>query len=64
MRRLSRFACAVGVLLLCAVLLAQPKDALPSWNDGPSKESIVRFVTAAVARGGPGYIAPGDTPNP
>jgi phosphoglycolate phosphatase-like HAD superfamily hydrolase len=33
---------------------------LPSWNDGPSKQAILKFVTAAVMRGGSGYIAHAD----
>jgi phosphoglycolate phosphatase-like HAD superfamily hydrolase len=56
-------AVAVGLPLLVATMVAQPavrRDALPSWNDGPSKQAIVKFVTDAVARGGPGYIAPAD----
>jgi phosphoglycolate phosphatase-like HAD superfamily hydrolase len=35
-------------------------DPLPSWNDGPSKQTIVKFVGGAVQRGGPAYIAPAD----
>src|SRR5215475_790026 len=33
-------------------------DPLPSWNDGPAKNRIVGFVTAAAAKGGTGYISP------
>src|SRR5262245_1544390 len=53
---------AVATLLAAANSsrsLAQT-TVLPSWNDGPSKQAIVKFVTSAVARGGPGYIAPAD----
>ncbi|HEY2149560.1 MAG TPA: HAD family hydrolase [Vicinamibacterales bacterium] len=47
--------------LLPAMVVAQaPKDPLPSWNDGPSKQAIVKFVSAAVKRGDPGFIAPDD----
>jgi len=35
-------------------------DPLRSWNDGPSKQAIVKFVSGAVQRGGPAYIAPAD----
>jgi phosphoglycolate phosphatase-like HAD superfamily hydrolase len=43
-----------------SIARAQTKDPLPSWNDGPSKQAIVKFVSGAAQRGGPGYIAPGD----
>jgi len=35
-------------------------DPLPSWNDGPSRQAIVKFVSAAVQRGAPGFIATSD----
>ncbi len=50
--------------ILLALLLAPPafaaQDPLPAWNDGPTKQAIIGFVTAATTEGGPGYIAPGD----
>jgi phosphoglycolate phosphatase-like HAD superfamily hydrolase len=50
--------------LVLALLLAAPAfaqdDPLPSWNDGPTKQAIVDFVTAATTEGGPDWIAPGD----
>jgi phosphoglycolate phosphatase-like HAD superfamily hydrolase len=47
--------------MLPAMVVAQaPKDPLPSWNDGPSKQAIVKFVSAAVTRGEAGFIAPAD----
>jgi phosphoserine phosphatase len=50
--------------LILALVLATPafaqEDPLPSWNDGPTKQAIVDFVTAATTEGGPDYIAPGD----
>lgn len=33
---------------------------LSSWNDGPAKQAIIDFVTAATTEGGPGWIAPAD----
>lgn len=50
-------------LTFLAAALAAPafaQDPLPSWNDGPARQAIVDFVTAAVAEGGPGYIDPAD----
>jgi len=52
-----------SVLLLATVAwpaaaLAQAVDALPSWNEGPAKEAIVRFVQATTTPGSPQFIAP------
>ena len=33
-------------------------DALPSWQDGPTRTAIVNFVTASTRDGDPGYISP------
>src|SRR5262249_55312294 len=33
-------------------------DPLPSWNDGPTKRSIIDFVTKVTKEGGPDYVAP------
>jgi len=40
--------------------LAQAADPLPSWNDGPTKSSIIDFVTKVTKEGGPDYVAPKD----
>jgi len=50
------------LIILALVLSAQAAapDPLPAWSAGPVKQSIVSFVTAAVNRGSPGYIAPDD----
>src|SRR5262245_15124038 len=62
--RNSRRVFLAGVAAMVAALpvpigLAQTAP-LPSWNDGPSKQAIVKFVAGAIARGGPGYVAPAD----
>ena len=33
-------------------------DPLPSWNDGPTKQSIVDFVTKVTTEGGPDFVKP------
>lgn len=33
-------------------------DSLPSWNEGPSKESILRFVEQVTAEGGVDFVPP------
>ena len=50
-------------LLLFAMLfgrasLAADAGSLPSWNDGPSKQAIVKFVTETTTKGAPKYVAP------
>jgi hypothetical protein len=48
------------VLLVCALArAAHTQDAaLPSWNDGPAKRAIVKFVSEATTAGAPGFVAP------
>jgi phosphoglycolate phosphatase-like HAD superfamily hydrolase len=55
-RKLGRWLAAVA--LLCAVARAQ--DALPSWNDGPAKHSILRFVADVVNPHGSGFVPPAE----
>ena len=35
-------------------------DPLPSWNDGPTKQSIVDFVTKVTTEGAPEFVKPED----
>jgi phosphoserine phosphatase len=35
-------------------------DPLPSWNDGPVKQSIIDYVTRVTKEGGPDYVDPKD----
>src|SRR3990170_7265310 len=39
---------------------AASADPLPSWNDGPTKQSIIDFVAAVTKEGGPSYVAPAE----
>ena len=50
------------VLLACAMAPAgsQAADPLPSWNDGPTKQSIIDYVTRVTKQGGPDYVDPKD----
>ncbi|MBZ4370115.1 haloacid dehalogenase-like hydrolase [Corallococcus interemptor] len=45
-------------LLVAIPLQALAADPLPSWNEGPVKQSIIDFVTRATTEGGPGYVPP------
>src|SRR5215207_8899319 len=59
MTRLARAArcCLVPLLLLFAVApSAQSADQLPSWNDGPAKQSIVAFVERVTAEGSADFV--------
>jgi phosphoserine phosphatase len=59
--RLGHMLAAVLVLLtLCGASAEAQTDPLPSWNDGPAKESIVRFVAEVTKEGGPNYVPPED----
>jgi phosphoserine phosphatase len=51
---------AVALALALATPAVAQDDPLPSWNDGPVKQAIIDFVTAATTEGDPGYIEPGD----
>ena len=54
---------SVTLALLCALVASvygQPvPDPLPSWNDGSSKQAIVKFVAATTTAGNPAFVAPG-----
>jgi len=49
--------CLVLLLVAPASLWAQ-SDPLPSWNDGPAKQSIVSFVQKVTDRAGAGFVPP------
>jgi phosphoglycolate phosphatase-like HAD superfamily hydrolase len=52
---------AVSGTVLTAAALAQtatPADALPSWNDGPAKQSVIDFVRVTTEKGGPKSVPP------
>lgn len=44
--------------LLSPTVPAQAADPLPSWNEGPARQAIVRFVEAVTDKSGPGYVPP------
>jgi phosphoglycolate phosphatase-like HAD superfamily hydrolase len=60
---LGRIA-ATALALLCvlsATAYAQaPADPLPSWNDGPAKQAIVKFVAATTTPGSAEFVAASD----
>lgn len=48
-----------AMLSMAAVAHSQP-DPLPSWNDGPAKQSILSFVRQATDTSDPNYVEPED----
>ena len=50
----------VAVTLLCGLAattaFAQSADPLPSWNDGPTKQSIMAFVAKVTREGSPDFV--------
>jgi phosphoglycolate phosphatase-like HAD superfamily hydrolase len=50
-----------GVLLLAGTFTAPAQnDALPSWNDGSVKQTIVDFVARVTREGSPDYVPPAE----
>ena len=35
-------------------------DPMPSWNDGPAKQAVIRFVTETTAPGSAKFVEPED----
>jgi hypothetical protein len=35
-------------------------DPLPSWNDAPTRQAIVRFVEEVTGDGRPGHVPPAE----
>ena len=54
------FFCAVVALgiSVAAVAFAQSDDPLPSWNEGPAKKAIVRFLKEVTTAGGARFVPP------
>src|SRR5262245_53784072 len=50
----------IAIALMCALAMtatvSRAADALPSWNDGPAKQSIVEFVTKVTTAGSPDFV--------
>lgn len=51
---LAAWACAVPPTPVKAA------DALPSWNDGPAKNSVLQFVAKATKAGSPDFVPPAE----
>jgi hypothetical protein len=49
---------AIFAVCICSVAIAA--DALPSWNDGPTKLAILEFVAAVTDENGRDYVEPAE----
>ncbi len=61
--RLRHTTCMSIALLLATICPSAPAadDPLPSWNDGPAKAAIVRFVGEVAREGGRSFVPQGST---
>ena len=57
-RRAGRIWLTVWVMLVSAGAALAQTDPLPSWNDGPVKQSIVRFVQTVTDASSPQHVPP------
>ncbi|MFB1489860.1 MULTISPECIES: HAD family hydrolase [unclassified Thiocapsa] len=49
----------LAILMFCWVAtVSSESDPLPSWKDGPAKESITAFVTDVISADGPNFVPP------
>src|SRR5215475_1320992 len=53
----ARFVTLAALLVLGAHAQAQT-DVLPSWNDGPAKQAIIKFVQATTDAASPKFVPP------
>lgn len=50
---IATFACVVAF----SISIAQATEVLPSWSDGTSKQTIVKFVKGVTAKGGKDFVS-------
>ncbi len=50
-----RTTALVGLLALVSTIV-RAADPLPSWNDGPAKQSIMAFVEKVTTAGSPDFV--------
>jgi hypothetical protein len=51
---------AIVCLVFFTTTAARATDALPSWNEGTAKESVVDFVMKVTKEGGPDFVPPAE----
>jgi phosphoserine phosphatase len=59
-RRITFKPVIVAIALICALafttVVSQAADPLPSWHDGPAKQSIIAFVERVTKPGSPDFV--------
>jgi hypothetical protein len=63
MRRDKAITCVTASLLALLPVVARAQaqsQPLPSWNDGPAKQAVVRFVTKVTRTGSPDFVPPAE----
>ena len=50
----------VAITLGFGATAVRAQDPLPSWNDGPAKQSIVAFVVTVTKEGAPDFVPPAE----
>ncbi len=55
-----RWRSAAALLAFAHFAIPGSAQPLDSWNDGPARQAIVRFVTDVTTPGSPSYVAPED----
>ena len=59
-RRHDVLIAALGCILVFTASAALGADPLPSWNEGPSKQSIMSFVAAVTKEGSAEFVPPAE----
>jgi len=54
------FVLAVVLGLAFGTQVVAQSDPLPSWNEGPAKEAIVKFVEVTTTQGSPKFVPPAE----
>src|SRR5262249_58126734 len=48
------------LVLVCLTSASRAAEVLPSWNDGPSKRAILKFVADVTTNGSPSFVPVAD----
>lgn len=59
-RKVLRLCLLFWLIFVLSAPRAAAQDPLPSWNDGPAKQAIIRFVQAVTDKSSPQYVEPQD----
>jgi phosphoglycolate phosphatase-like HAD superfamily hydrolase len=56
----ARLVALISLAAVALTLTARGADPLPSWNDGPAKQSIMAFVEKVIKEGSPDFVPPNE----